>query len=173
MHAYRLSDGRQVWIRPIEAGDAWRLQEGLRRLSADTIHRRFLAAKPRFTARELRYLTEVDGVDHIALVAVTVETGRLVAVARAVRLPEDPECAEWAVVVGDPFQGKGLGTHLVRSLVDAAVEQGIHRFTATVAGENRAVMRLLAHVADHFEAGAYSRGTREVVIDTLPAFPGS
>jgi RimJ/RimL family protein N-acetyltransferase len=165
MHAYRLSDGRQMWIRPIEPGDAWRLQEGLRRLSAETIQRRFLGAKPRFTARELRYLTEVDGVDHIALVAVTVDTGRLVAVARAVRLPEDPESAEWAVVVADPLQRKGLGTHLVRALVEEAAQQGIHRFTASIAGENRAVLRLLAHVTDHFEYGPFERGVRQVAVD--------
>src|SRR3954447_18588081 len=155
MHAYRLTDGRQMWIRPIEPGDAWRLQEGLRRLSAETIQRRFLGAKPRFTARELRYLTEVDGVDHISLVAVTVDTGRLVAVARAVRLPEDPESAEWAIVVADPLQAKGLGTALVRALVEQAKAHGIHRFTGTVAGENQAVLRLLRHVTDQFEAGAY------------------
>ena len=165
MHAYRLSDGQQMWIRPIEPGDAWRIQEGLRYLSAETIHRRFLAAKPRFTARELRYLTEVDQVNHLALVAVNAATGRLVAVARAVRVPDDPDTAEWAIVVADPLQRKGLGTHLVRALVDAAAEQGIHRFTGTVAGENKGVLRLLAHVTDHFEATLPSRGTREVVVD--------
>jgi protein lysine acetyltransferase len=165
MHAYRLSNGQQVWIRPIEPGDAWRIQAGLRYLSAETIQRRFLGAKPRFTARELRYLTEVDQVNHLALVAVSVATGRLVAVARCVRLPEEPETAEWAIVVADPLQRKGLGTHLVRALADAAAAQGIHRFRGTIAGENRAVLRLLAHVTDHFEAGLIERGTREVVVD--------
>jgi RimJ/RimL family protein N-acetyltransferase len=165
MHAYRLTDSRLVWIRPIEPGDAWRLQEGLRSLSADTIYRRFLGPKRSFTSRELEYLTEVDGVNHIALVAVTVDTGRLVAVARAVRVPEQPDTAEWAVVVADPLQGKGLGTHLVRALVDDAHAQGIHRFTATMDGENRVVMRLLAHITDHFEANRVHRGVREVVLD--------
>ena len=165
MHAYRLADGQQMWIRPVEPGDAWRIQDGLRFLSAETIHRRFLGAKPRFTARELRYLTEVDQVNHIALVAVSVATGRLVAVARCVRLPDEPGTAEWAIVVADPLQAKGLGTHLVRSLADAAAVQGIHRFTGTVAGENRAVLRLLAHVTDHFQAGLISRGVREIVVD--------
>jgi RimJ/RimL family protein N-acetyltransferase len=165
MHAYRLNDGQQMWIRPIEPGDAWRIQEGLRLLSAETIHRRFLGAKPRFTSRELQYLTEVDQVNHIALVAVSVATGRLVAVARCVRLPDQPDTAEWAIVVADPLQRKGLGTHLVRALADAAAEQGIRHFTATVAGENEGVMRLLAHVTDHFRAGLPSRGVREILVD--------
>ena len=161
----RLSDGRQVWIRPIEPDDKWRLQEGLRRLSLQTIHRRFLSAKPRFTAAELRYLTEVDGVNHIALAAISVTTGTLVAVARCVRDPYEPDTAEWAVVVADPFQRAGLGTALMRVLVDAARVQGIHRFSASIAGENIAVARLLAHVADHFERDTLAGGVREVVVE--------
>jgi RimJ/RimL family protein N-acetyltransferase len=170
MSAHRLSDGRQIWIRPIEPSDAWRLQDGLRHLSAETIHRRFLGAKPRLSPRELRYLTEVDQVNHVALVAIVVDTGQLVAVARCVRLVEDPRTAEWAIVVGDPMQRKGLGTVLVQALAEAAMDQGIHRFTGTVAGENAAVLRLLARVTDHFEAGRPSCGVREVVVD-LQAFP--
>jgi RimJ/RimL family protein N-acetyltransferase len=165
MFAHRLANGQQVWIRPIQPADAWRLQEGLQRLSAETIQRRFLGIKTSFTSSELRYLTEVDGVDHIALVAISTTTRRLVAVARAVRLPEDPETAEWAIVVADPLQGTGLGTVLVRALVEEARRHGIRRFTATVAGENRAVLRLLHHVNDQFDTGRVSRGVREVTVD--------
>src|SRR4051795_9848910 len=73
MLLHRLASGQQVWIRPISPEDAFGLQDGLRHLSAETIQRRFLGAKPRFTAAELRYLTQVDGVDHIALVAISVD----------------------------------------------------------------------------------------------------
>ena len=165
MLLHRLTNGEQVWIRPISPDDKWRLQEGLRRLSLETVQRRFLAAKPRFTETELRYLTEVDGVDHLALVAISVTTGNLVAVARAVRLPDEPGTAEWAIVVADPLQGKGLGTRLVQALVDEARKVGIHRFTATIAGENRAVARLLAHVSDRFERDVHHHGVREVVVE--------
>src|SRR3954453_10338557 len=99
MMLHRLANGRQVWIRPIEPDDADNLQRGLQALSAETVQRRFLGAKPRLSPAELRYFTEVDGVDPIALVAISVRTGRLVAVARCVRLPEDPETADWAIVV--------------------------------------------------------------------------
>lgn len=152
MLVHRLPDGRQVLIRPIRPDDKWRLQDGLKRLSLETVHRRFLAAKPRLSASELRYLTEVDGVDHIALVAISVPTGRLVAVARAVRDPEHPDWAEWAIVVADPLQGLGLGTRLMQALADAAARQGITRFSALVDGENVAVRRLLRHArVEHVE----------------------
>src|SRR4028118_920098 len=64
-----LANGLRVLIRPIRADDKAELQRGLKRLSAETVYRRFLAAKPRLTSSELRYFTEVDNHDHIAPVA--------------------------------------------------------------------------------------------------------
>ena len=81
---FQTDRGTRVVIRPIRPGDKERLADGLRRLSDESIRKRFLAAKPRFTRSELRYLTEVDGVNHIALVAVLEEDpDQLVAVARS------------------------------------------------------------------------------------------
>lgn len=165
MHVHRLANGQQIYIRPISADDKWRLQEGLRNLSLETVRRRFLAAKPRFSSTELKYLTEVDGVNHLALVAISVPTGRLVAVARAVRLPEDPETAEWAIVVADPLQGLGLGSHLMKRLADEAQAVGIHRFSASMLGDNVAVRRLLAQVTEHLESDVMHDGLREVLVD--------
>ena len=165
MLVHRIADGRQVVVRPIGPDDKWRLQEGLRRLSLETVRRRFLAARPRFTSSELRYLTEVDGHNHIALVAMDPVTFRLVAVARAVRSTEDPECAEWAIVVGDAWQRSGLGTQLMQDLVEAATAVGIHRFSALIDGENVAVRRLLAHAPGRWERDVVSGGVREVVLD--------
>src|ERR671910_3135836 len=97
-----LSDGTQVYVRPIQPSDKAMLAAGLTRLSEQSIQRRFLGPKPRFTKGELRYLTEVDGVDHHALVAVVPAwDGVIVAVARSVRLVGDPEAAEAAIVVCD------------------------------------------------------------------------
>lgn len=165
MLLHRLPDGRPLVIRPIAADDKERLQHGLSRLSAETVRRRFLAVKPRFSSTELRYLTEVDGVDHIALVAALPESGDLVAVARAVRLPDDPEVAEWAIVVADPFQGLGLGKRMMTLLVEEARKVGIRRFSATIAGENRAVGRLLHHISDRFEHDVVERGVRHVIVE--------
>lgn len=161
MLVHRLANGRQVLIRPIAPGDDWRLQEGLKRLSLETVRRRFLSAKPSFTGAELRYLTEVDGINHLALVAML--DGDLIAVARAVRTDEDS--AEWAIVVADHVQQLGLGTRLMQALADDAQAVGIHRFSALVAGENRAVRRLLAHAPGRHERDVVSAGTREVVLD--------
>ena len=64
---------------------------GLQRLSPESRHKRFLMPKPRFSSSELRYLTEIDGFDHVAIVAVSAEDPDVFyGVARFVRLREDP-----------------------------------------------------------------------------------
>jgi protein lysine acetyltransferase len=166
---HTLPDGTQILIRPIEATDKLRLSVALSRLSRETIRRRFLAAKPRLTQAELRYLTEVDGHDHIALVATFAsDPESIVAVARCVRFPEAPDTAEFAIVVGDRLQGRGLGSLPARELATAARSAGIRRFSATMAEENDAVRRLIAHFTRTLEREHTSHGVREVIV-TLAA----
>jgi RimJ/RimL family protein N-acetyltransferase len=163
---HRLSDGTRVLIRPIQAEDKARLEVGLARLSAETIHRRFLAAKPRFSRSELRYLTEIDGYDHIALVAVLFDDPEtLIAVARCVRLPDRPATAEMAIVVGDRFQGLGLGTLMARRLSAAARSVGIRHFAGTMLPENEPVRRLMLHIARALEDDRLDGGVREMVVE--------
>jgi RimJ/RimL family protein N-acetyltransferase len=139
-----LSDGTAVAIRPIAAGDKQELQDGLQRLSDEAVQRRFLVPKVRFTKAELRYLTEVDGHDHVALVAESERwPGTIVAVARYVRLNDDPDTAEAAIVVADELQGLGLGTLLAERLAAAATVHGVRRFTAEMLGDNRPAQRLM------------------------------
>ena len=162
MHS--LPDGTQILIRPIQASDKARLSAALERLSRETIQRRFLTAKPKLSSSELRYLTEVDGHDHIALVAVLpAAPDSIVAVARCVRMP-GTDTAEFAIVVGDPLQGRGLGSLLARELATAARAAGIRRFSATMAGENVAVRRLIAHFTETLEHEHVDHGVREVIV---------
>ncbi len=162
---HTLPDGTRILLRPIEAADKHRLSVALGRLSQETIRRRFFAAKPRFTTGELRYLTEVDGRNHLALVAFEADDpDTIVGVARCVRLPE-PDTAEFAIVVGDPLQGRGLGTLLARELAHAARAAGIRRFAASMLGDNDAVRRLMGTISTHLELDRIEGGVREVVVD--------
>jgi RimJ/RimL family protein N-acetyltransferase len=144
MDPVRLRSGAEVIIRPIRPGDEPALQAAHDQLSPRTKYLRFLAPKPHLNAGETRYFVEVDGHDHVALVATPAqEPDRIVAVARFVRLPEDPQTAEFAIVVGDAMQHEGLGTRLMGALAEAARERGITRFRATILAENTAMHRLI------------------------------
>lgn len=166
MERVRLRSGRMVAIRPIQADDGERLEASHGRLSPESRYRRFLAAKPRLSADEVRYLTEVDGRDHVALVVTPAgDPDRIIAVGRFVRHRGDPAAAEFAIVVGDPYQGEGLGTELLRALADAALERGIVRFTATVLADNEAVHRLLRRLAVRFEQRRAEGSLNELTVD--------
>jgi RimJ/RimL family protein N-acetyltransferase len=157
-----------VDIRPIRAADRVGLAESHARLSPASQRSRFLTAKPRLTSAELRYLTEIDGWNHVALVAVAVSgehTGEIVGVGRFVRLAGTPESAEFAIVVDDAAQGRGLGTALAVALAEAARQRGIRRFTATALSDNVAVHRLLRTIAHHLEPTVTSGGVDEMVAE--------
>lgn len=150
-------------VRDIRPGDKVLLAEGLARLSPQSAYRRFLTAKPSLTKAELRYLTEVDGNSHAALVAVDA-AGRLVAVARYVRDHEDPRSAEVGVVVGDHLQGLGLGTRLGLELADRARQAGILRFTAIMLPDNTPALRLFQRLSARLQS-TYHDGIRELVAE--------
>src|SRR3954465_8057419 len=146
-------------IRPITPDDKPLLVAGLRALSPESSMKRFLSPKVSFSAAELRYLTEVDQHDHIAYVAV--DGSQLVAVARCVRT--GPDVADVAVVVGDPWQGRGLGRRLLNLLAARAAEEGITRFAGTMLADNRQALRLMRGYVMPLEVDTISSGVREVV----------
>ena len=148
MNTFRLRSGIEVTIRPIGPDDGPRLQCAYNRLSPESKYRRFLAAKPHLTSADTRYLVQVDGRDHVALVATpTHDPTRFVGVGRFVRQNEDPELAELAIVVADEFQEEGLGTELVARLARTATDVGVRRFRGTMLAENRAAHRLVRRAA--------------------------
>ena len=154
-------------IRPIRADDKRMLATGLQHLSRKSVQRRFLAPKTSFSRAELRYLTEVDGHDHVALVAEYPghPVRRLIGVARFVRLDEDREAAEVAIVVADDWHRRGLGSLLATQLAAVARRSGIRRFTATMASDNVPAHRLMATLTAHLEHRHTGGGLAEVVLD--------
>lgn len=143
------------------------LEDGLRHLSDESVQRRFLTLKRSFSRAELRYLTEVDGRDHVALVAESPgdETRRLIAVARFVRLAEDLTAAEAAIVVADDWQRRGVGSVLAARLAEEARRSGIRRFTATMASDNVPAQKLMRRLTTHLERQHVGHGLSELVLD--------
>jgi len=142
-----LSDGRRVRLRWIRPEDATLLREGFERLSVTSRRNRFFVPLKELPENVVRYFTDVDGVDHAALVALSVpddgtaEWG--LGVARFVRSKDQPLAAEVAVTVVDEVQRLGLGTLLLGTLAAAASERRVERFTANVLWSNGNVRRWL------------------------------
>lgn len=143
-----LRDGTAVTLRLVRPGDKELFLEAWERLSPESRYRRFLSPKPVLTDAELRYLTELDHVDHLAIGAAVDRGGTTqgLGVARFVRVAGRPDAADVAVTVVDDAQRKGLGRLLVSRLIVAAGERGIERFVCDVLATNdpmRALIRSL------------------------------
>jgi RimJ/RimL family protein N-acetyltransferase len=167
---YALSDGRLVTVRPIRADDGDRLRASHGRLSPESRYRRFMSAKPQLSTSDARYLVDVDGRNHFALVATVAEPAgeAIVAVARFVRATEDPPAAEFAIVVSDAYQRQGLAGELVSRLSQAATERGVERFRATLFADNLAIQRLIERLA----AGPVQRRRLGPVVEVEFDLPG-
>jgi len=121
----------------------------------------------------LRYLTEVDQINHVAWVAVAAEKTPVAAlgVARFVRMPEQPAIAEFSFAVIDAMQRKGLGRALLAMLHLLAAERGVGSLRAVCLLENQKVVGWLSRL------GAESRGYCEGAIEldlhvhNTPALP--
>jgi RimJ/RimL family protein N-acetyltransferase len=145
--AATLRDGSRVVIRPLGATDRRALTTAFKRMGEESRYRRFLCATPTLTETQLRYLTEIDQRDHVALAAVDATYGsEILGVARSVRL-EGPE-AELAIAVIDEYQGRGLGTVLIAALVDRAGAQGVKTYRADVLADNVPMLRLLGGMGE-------------------------
>lgn len=159
------SDGTPLYVRHVRPSDSELIGKAWLQLSEQSQRRRFLAPKPMLTSRDLRYLTEIDGHDHVALVALRMdEPDRLVAVARYVRLPDDPGTAEVAVTVADYMQGKRIGKQLAILLADEARGRGVRRFSASMLTDNQPAARLMAAMSERLESHI-DHGVRDLVAD--------
>ena len=138
-----LLSGEELLIRPVVAADTDAMAASFERLSLPSRRSRFFTGVQRLSQTHLAYLTQLDHHNHEAIAAATAATREGIGVARFVRSRERPEHAEIAIAIADSWQGRGLGSALLRRLVQRAREEGITRFTADVMADNRAMLALI------------------------------
>ncbi len=143
-----LRDGRVVRIRPIVTSDKAAMERALERMSAQSRYYRFHTDLARLTEDQLRYLTDVDQLNHVAWSVFSLdEPGRPgVATVRFVRDRANPAEAELAITIVDDFQGVGLGRILIDTILLSAFECGVERLVAYVVPENEIAQRLFRSV---------------------------
>ena len=143
-----LRDGTAVLLRQIRPQDRDRLAAGLRELSRESRELRFHEDLREFTAEQLTYLTEVDHVDHEAIVAIDLDRPGHpgIGVARFIRDPFEREVAEAAITVADRYQGQGAATLLLGALAARGRQEGIEVFRHDVLSRNQAMLGVLEHL---------------------------
>ena len=162
--AVTLVDSTTVRFRPIELGDADALAAMFARLTPESRRRRFLSSKGDLSPRELTYFTDVDHVNHEAIVAIDEERGTIVGEARYASLPGLAGIADFAIVVADELQHMRLGTGLAARLMERARVNGMTRLTATTLWENAPARALLWRLGFYARASAGHEIELELVV---------
>ena len=135
---WRSPDGSIVQIRPIESTDTTLIREFVGSLSFETRYLRFMGAVRELSSQAIGRLTRVDHRREAALIAVVNYDGadRIVGVARYAMNADDETC-DFAIVVADNWQRRGLGSRLLTLLVDTASARGLKRVGGEVLAINR------------------------------------
>ena len=137
-----LPDGVTVLFRPAQAEDAAAVRCLFQGLSERSTWLRFFSLCPSLD-RVVAWATEINNDRRLGLVALAADTGQLIAHAGLERDRRQPDRAEFALVVADRYQGRGLGRVLLGRLVEAAQRVGIGWLTAEVLAENHRMLNLL------------------------------
>jgi len=142
-----LRDGTRVVIRPIRADDIEHERRFIGSLSPRVRRFRFLDTINTPSAELLRQMTVVDPATGVAYVAVIGEGAReqQIGVARFSAPGGELDC-EFAVTVGDAWQNRGLGTLLMRRLVEAARARGMDAMHSSDAADNDLMRKFAQHL---------------------------
>lgn len=143
-HDHVLPDGTTVHMRPIHPSDGPALLAMWARTSEDSRRLRFHGAF-RLDTDNVERFTDLDPAREFALVATTGrgDDEQLIGVARWVRDDGDPTFAEFAALVEDAHQRRGIGTALVRHVARDAHDVGIRTLSGDVLSHNNAMLRLV------------------------------
>jgi acetyltransferase len=162
-----LKDETAVLIRPVRAEDEPLFVRFHETLSERTVYLRYLGnlkLDQRIAHQRLSRLCFVDYDREMALVA-EVGGGASRAIAGVARLKPSAgrKEAEFALLVADPYQGRGLGGEMLQRLVDVARAEGLKRLTAEIAPENAAMQRLCRRLGFSIEGAPQAPAVRAVL----------
>ena len=148
----QLNDGTDIVIRPIRPEDAEIEQEFIRGLSAESKYFRFMNSIHELSLEMLVRFTQIDYHNEMALVAINpgVNGEEEIGVARYMTNPDKKTC-EFAIVVSDKWQGKGIARLLMQKLIDIARNRGLEKMEGQVLANNYRMLELMMSL--NFEVG--------------------
>ena len=143
-HHYQLPNGIDICIRPIRPEDADIEKDFVHRLSERTKYFRFMQALQELTPEMVVRFTQIDYDREMAFIAVTEQEGmpRELGVGRYMMNP-DGHSVEFALVVSDDCQGMGIGSRIMKTLMQAAKYKGVSFFEGEVLTINKPMLSLV------------------------------
>jgi acetyltransferase len=162
--------GMQCVFRAIRPEDADALQRFARGLSEEARYFRFLSTMAELSPSMLARFTQIDYDREMAIVAVVPDDTsgeRIIGVARYLLNP-DAATAEFALVVGDEYQGMGIGSALMKRLCDIARERGLKAVIGLVIGNNSDMLALMKRLGFVEQSDPDDPELRRVVMQLQP-----
>lgn len=143
IESWRLSDGREVTLRPIGPEDEPLEFELFDSFSDKTWRQRFFGPRTEITHKEMTRYTNIDYRREMAIVGILEEDeeDKMIGVGRLIIGP-DKDTGEYAIVVGDPWQRLGLGEKLTDSLIGVAEDKKLSSIYATILKNNKPMLQL-------------------------------
>ena len=120
-------------------------------LSERSVYLRYFHMLPLDARIDHKRLTRICFIDYDReMVLVAEQAAEILAVGRLIR-EENSKEAEFAVLISDKFQGHGLGTELLKRLIEIARADGLDRVMAEILGENRQMIEICKQLGFHLE----------------------
>lgn len=172
--SWQVIHGYSISIRPLRRGDLEIESAFVEGLSRETRYNRLLGGAINISRAYIEQLTTIDYSRDMALAAVvmTEDSEVLIGVARYVMEagPVDkPAPCEFAIVVADAWQGRGIGRHMMAKLIAVARSRGIPQMDGEILATNQGMLEMVKklgfHTARHPEDATVIRAT----LDLRPA----
>lgn len=140
---WKMLDGSEVTLRPIRPEDEPLEHELLSTLSQETTRTRFFSIIKDITHETLVRFCNIDYDREMAIVAELKQDGkkRIIGIGRLI-MESDFRSGEYAVLVHDRYQGKGLGYKLVDVLIGIAQDKGLETMNGIVLTENTKMLEV-------------------------------
>jgi len=140
---WKLKNGKPVVLRPIKPEDETLLNELYQSFSEETMRFRFFQIIREMSHDTLTRYCNIDYNREIAIVAEVEEgkRGKIISVARLILQP-GRKLGEFAVAVGDQWQGLGLGSKLVDYMVEIGKDMGLESICGDIMSRNLKMFRL-------------------------------
>jgi len=162
---FSMKDGTEVLIRPVRPEDEPSMVHFQEGLSDRTVRMRYFQPLNLSQRTSHEYMTRLCFIDYDREMVLVSETSEaeIVSAARLSKL-QGSDDAEFAIIVADDYQRRGLGTELIRRLIEVGRDEGIRRIVGLVLADNADIQRVLERVGFKIEQ-RYDNGTMRVALD--------
>ena len=140
---WKAPNGTPLAMRPIHEGDGTGIADALKDLSPETRRLRFLSAVNEIPEAFVRGVTEADPARQYVVIAVRKDSGDEITIAGG-RIVASDDLAAWefALLVGDAWQGQGVGKQLLTALIEEAERRNVRRLIGNISVDNRPMLKL-------------------------------